>query len=869
MPKSPVSPVIDLKTSARLQPLVKACRSNLSKGRPLFTGLKDEEISLLQERYSRFVDERDEDGMLNDSVHQIHHPFTPRPFFLGLSNLSLNGERYGTVWSQNGGGYSFLHVLRGGEITRNGGSPYKPMGLNPGDYRLFFLREKSPSGTYASLSGEKADVWSLFPLYRHSGAEYAGFGCRQARSHLVTTASSRDIESTLSVTVPKGHSAEIWELRLRNTASKKRGFTLFVKVAWDLRTYPSPRLNRVESFNVRADAKNGMIAASNIDFANKNRRTAFLLSLEKFSGFDFSSECGDGRMADGVVPQCMADGALKSEAAVPVGEDLIGALQFDLTLKPGGEKTLSFALGAVSGGFEEAAKAAQGIRGILAGGKGFGAVVRKNEEGWKEMSARHLVRTPDQEFDRLFNVWSPCQLMQTASFLSGSPKTEFRERMQILTALTPFLPSEVKGLLRDALSCQLKDGRILNRFPNFKGDTPDEEMSMDNAVWLADAVCRYVNETGDAAFLDETIGFYDPAMGAVDVKKGAKVYDHVMAAVRCLFDYRGRFGLCKVGSRDCNPALIRLSKLGGISAWLSMALVRTAFQLFPVCRLKNQKRDVGYLNTVVDNMFSNLNNYSWNGAHYTYAYDDNGNPIGNKTDKEGAVYLTANLWAVICGAAKQGGNLDATIAIINKLDTAFGHRSIFPAYNPGFSAKGGIPDLLPGTFENGSIDAFNRAYAVMAFAEAGLGDKAYETLKKGLASATIPDISTASPTQLSEFIIGPDHPDFGRSVYDIYNPAISWIRLAMERMIGVLPVLEGVLLSPCVPAAWTEFSVRRVFRGQSYSIRFHNPDRKCSGVKKVTVNGRELEKGPEGHIIDLSKAPGQKNKPVCVDVLMG
>jgi len=108
-------------------------------------------------------------------------------------------------------------------------------------------------------------------------------------------------------------------------------------------------------------------------------------------------------------------------------------------------------------------------------------------------------------------------------------------------------------------------------------------------------------------------------------------------------------------------------------------------------------------------------------------------------------------------------------------------------------------------------------------------------------------------------------------MYDIFNPAISWTRLAMERMIGALPVFEGLLLNPSIHPDWQEVNVRKKYRGQLLSIRFHNPSHKESGIRKVTINGKELEKTESGqYILDIAKFKGAaKNKALCIDALLG
>ncbi len=854
-----------------LDNLVTTCREGLKKGKNLKSILKEKDLASLQERYSCFTELKDNEGFIVSDELSIHRPITPRSYFHALNNFSLSNGAYGTLWDQTGCGFSYFNAVTGGDITRNAGAPYKPHIPGKGDNRLFFLREEGPNGKYTGPDGKKLNAWSIFPISENKACLYSDFKCRQTPLMTELSAVKNDVSASLCVFVPDKANGEIWKLSLSNKSTRKRELNMFVRVNWGLKSYPKTRLGRDEQFACEWNAKTNTVLLKNIDISNKNPRTAFFASDQDLDGIEFSDTDFQGSSSCDCIPGAVLAGKLSSKESSPSGGSLITAMHIKVKLGPSASKNMYFVLGAISEGFPEAKKQSDTLLKTWAGEKGFNLGLKKKEETWKDYSSNFMVKTPDNEFDRFFNVWTPYQLLNTGLFLNGAPKINFREKMQVLSALTPMMPDVVKKHLCETISFQLKDGRAISHISRFKEECTDEEVSMDNTLWMVDATCRYINETGDLDFLDESIGFFDPKLQAIDNCKNVKVYDHILAAVKCLFDYRGRFGLCKVGSRDQNEALTHISKLGGISAWLSMALIRSAVQLFPYARMKNIKRDVGYLNTILENMYSNLNNYSWNGHHYTYAYDDNGNPIGSKSDKEGAIHLTSNLWALICGAAEKGGNLDALLNVLNTIDTPLGYKNLTAPYSLGFSGKGGIPDVTPGTFENGSIDAYNRAYAVYAFAEKGNGKAALEILKKGFPSSTIPDISTANPNQFSEFTVGPDHHEFGRNMYDIFNPAISWIRLGMERIIGVEPVFEGLLLNPSIHPEWQEVNVRKNFRGQMLSIRFHNPSKKESGIKKVTVNGKELVKGADDrYIIDNAVFKnGAKNKPICIDALIG
>jgi cellobiose phosphorylase len=79
------------------------------------------------------------------------------------------------------------------------------------------------------------------------------------------------------------------------------------------------------------------------------------------------------------------------------------------------------------------------------------------------------------------------------------------------------------------------------------------------------------------------------------------------------------------------------------------------------------------------------------------------------------------------------------------------------------------------------------------------------------------------------------------------------------------------MFSPSIPTAWGKYCVQKVYRGQKLSVRFHNPDHVPSGVKKVTVNGKELAPREDGRFIldPAGLKSAAKSKSVCIDVLMG
>ena len=68
-------------------------------------------------------------------------------------------------------------------------------------------------------------------------------------------------------------------------------------------------------------------------------------------------------------------------------------------------------------------------------------------------------------------------------------------------------------------------------------------------------------------------------------------------------------------------------------------------------------------------------------------------------------------------------------------------------------------------------------------------------------------------------------------------------------ILGIKPDWDGLKIDPCIPHTWDGYCVSRRFRGAVYDIEICNPDHVCRGVKKVTVDGKEIA----GNVIPAAK----------------
>jgi cellobiose phosphorylase len=799
----------------------------------------------------------DADGVIVDGEYTITNINTPRTWLYALTNgCTPKAVSYLTAWDSTARGFSAVNSMAGGELTKRKPENYKPLNPDTHEKRSFFIKE------------DNSKSWSLFPENVNSSKHYSALKCRMTPREYSLEASREEIKSSLKVLCPDGSACEIWELTLTNISGKKRALDLFVQINWNTPLH-TETIHPSESI-YHPEYKKGACFTFPISRA-KQPLTAWLTSEHSPESHEISYENFIGCDYSGSMPSSVIVGQLSSPNHLSPGERPCAVFQLKVNLPSKGEWSTRIGLGAVKGDTEIAIKEAEKIKKNFLSAKSFVSIQKQKASTWNALSYKLLAKSPSAEFNRFFNVWTKHQLITTSLFGNGARTMEFRERMQLIEALVPLAPEKAKELILESMRFQMRDGRVINRLPLHLELPITEEAALDNTLWMCNAVIRYVNETGDFSFLDVNVPFYDHRLGTFETIRNGKVYDHLIAGMHCLFDFRGKFGFCKIGGHDMNRALTKTTKQGGVSAALTMAIMRTAKLLIPVARLRGQKRDIGYLNSIGVNMQSNLDNYGWNGTHYTYAYDDESKSIGGTDDVVGKTHLAAQTWALLSGTAEAFGKTDAVLKALESLNTPIGYKSLSPAYPLGFDAKGGIRALPPGLFENGGIELYGQGLTAFMFADRGMGTKAWDTIKKYLPENSIPEVSTSLPIQLSEFKIGPENSFFGKDLYDNFNSGIAIFRLAMERMIGVYPCSEGLLLNPALPAEWSDCEIQKEWRGVKLSIKFHNPSGKDGVVKKATANGKELVKGSDNLYLiafDAFKQFANTGKPVCIDALI-
>ena len=92
-------------------------------------------------------------------------------------------------------------------------------------------------------------------------------------------------------------------------------------------------------------------------------------------------------------------------------------------------------------------------------------------------------------------------------------------------------------------------------------------------------------------------------------------------------------------------------------------------------------------------------------------------------------------------------------------------------------------------------------------------------------------------------VAGPEAPTTGEGKNSWLTGTAAWTFVDVSQfLLGVTPTFDGLKVEPHLPAAFTDLTVTRVFRGVTYTIHMVR-----TGSRSLTVDGTAIE----GNVVPL------------------
>ena len=349
---------------------------------------------------------------------------------------------------------------------------------------------------------------------------------------------------------------------------------------------------------------------------------------------------------------------------------------------------------------------------------------RKIENLWKQRINTITVQTPDKELNYMVNYWIKKQSILLTRLNRMSPYSPVRNQLQDAIGYSMIEPYEALRLALKVLRRQHCSGYLKQWY--MADGSPDKGLCLlnhsDGSMWLILAMVEIIDNCGD-------MSIYDNKEKYIDSDNAETVYEHLVKAARYMCGMKGEHGLCLMLDGDWTDPANGPGRMGkGESTWLTEASAYAIDSLTKVASLRGDIDIENELKKLSSELKAAVNEHCFIDGYYVAGFDDLGKPYGTATDEEGSIFINSQVWAIISKIA-QDEKLAGAVAAIDKLNTPFGPRVLYPAFTKWNDTWGRISVKQAGTTENGAV--YSHAAMFKAYSDCVRGDMnaAYKTIK--------------------------------------------------------------------------------------------------------------------------------------------
>lgn len=814
-------------------------------------------------------------GHFDDAAREyvIETPATPLPWINYLGN-----EDFFSLISNTGGGYSFYKDAKLRRITR-----YRYNNV-PGDNgaRNYYITRMNEDGT-------PAETWS--PTFLPAKTPLDVYRCRHGIGYTVFEAERVGVASTLTAFVPLHTPAEVNRLDLTNNGDAPVTLEVTGSVEWCLWNAVDDSSNFQRNFSTgeveveRTDA--ATVIYHKTEFKERRNHYAFYGVNAPTVGFDTSRDEFLGRFNGWDTPQVIAEG--RAHDSVAHGWAPIAAPRVRIELAPGETRTLVFVLGYIevdpANKWEDPndpakvgiinKRPAHELFGRFADPTAVDAAFAELDDYWRDLLSTYSVDSGDERLDRMVNIWNQYQCMVTFNMSRSASYYEsgtgrgmgFRDSNQDLLGFVHLIPERARERIIDIASTQLPDGSAWHQYQPLtkRGNAGIGGGFNDDPLWLVASVFAYLSETGDAGILNEPVPF--------DNEEGSEqpLLEHLRRSVNFTMQHRGPHGLPLIGRADWNDCLnlncfssepgesfqtVENNDTGvAESVFIAGMFVLYGRQYTDIlerfgaeCGMSADQvtAEVAAVRAAISEVEKATETAGWDGEWFLRAYDAYSRPVGSHTDTEGQIYIEPQGMCVMAGIGLENGKAQQALkSVKDRLTCDWGTAILAPAYSTYRIELGEISSYPRGYKENGGIFCHNNPWISIANAVAGNDEDAFEVYRRTCPAYVEDksDIRRTEPYVYCQMVAGPEAPTTGEGKNSWLTGTAAWTFVDVSQfLLGVTPTFDGLKVEPHLPAAFTDLTVTRVFRGVTYTIHMVR-----AGSRSLTVDGTAIE----GNVVPL------------------
>ena len=698
---------------------------------------------------------------------------------------------------------------------------------------------------------ESGELWSATPApIRHEGPYTV---CHRPGS----TTFEHDhgaIATHLTMGLAPDEAVKFSILRISNRDGSPRQISVTGYVEWTLGVLREHTQHQVRT---AFDPQHQAILAQNSFDPTFGSYCAFFAMTERLASYTADRREFLGRNGSVGAPAALVHPERPPLARATGTRDPCGALQCTVDLEPGETREIAIILGGARSE-ADARDALSRYRDVASARSAMDRTI----EGWTERLSVISVKTPEPSFDVMINRWTLYQALasrmwgRTAVYQS-SGAYGFRDQLQDVMAFVYADPAVAREHILRAAGRQFEEGDVQHWWHPESGRGIRTRFS-DDLVWLPYVVEHYVRVTGDHSVLDEVTPYLTMRQLNPDEhevyelpqvsQRVASVYEHCIAALRKACT-SGTHGLPLIGSGDWNDGMNRVGVEGrGESVWLAWFLVTTLRNFVALVEQRGDTETAGEFLVHANEYVSAVESQGWDGAWYRRAYFDDGTPLGSSINDECRIDSIAQSWSVISGAGDPARQTTAMRSLEQHLvrEDARLLMLLTPSFDKSPHDPGYIKGYLPGVRENGAQYTHAALWAVLATALRGDGNRAFELYQmiNPLTHADSPE--KVDVYKVEPYVVAADvytaQGHLGRGGWTWYTGSASWMyRVGLEGILGFTKRGDSLIVDPCVPDDWPEFSIEYKYGKTVYHITVRNPAGMALQPGRITINGTLLD----------------------------
>jgi cellobiose phosphorylase len=781
----------------------------------------------------------------------ITRPDTPTPWI----NYLGTEEYFGFV-SNTAGGCSFFRDARLRRLTRY---RYNNAPADVGG-RYLYLRDDA-SGAF----------WS--PTWQPTRRELDDYECRHGLSYTRIASSWGGVRAETLYFVPLGEDLEVWRLAVTNERDAPVSLSLFSSVEFCLWDAQDDATNFQRNLSVgQVEVEDGVVFHTS-EYRERRDHFAYFACSEPLAGFDSQREAFLGPYRGWERPLAVEEG--RSSGSIAHGWAPIGSHHVRLDLAPSASAEVVFLLGYAENPAEDkfdppgsVTLNKRRVRPVIdhwlrtdVVDEAFDAL----RSHWGELLSVLEVATPDEDTNRMVNIWNPYQCLVTFNLSRSISLYEsgigrglgFRDSNQDLLGFVHLRPARARERLLDLAATQLATGGAYHQYQPLtkRGNDGIGSGFNDDPLWLILAAAAYLKETGDAPVLDEPVP-YDNLPGTETT-----FYEHLRRALGYTLGRLGPHGLPLIGRADWNDCLnlnclsdtpgesfqTAENRAGGVaeSVFIAGQFVLAAAELAGIARLRGLVKEAESYEGAAQQMTAVIDRHGWDGEWFLRAYDHAGGVVGSHRNDEGQIFIEPQGICILAGVGVNDGRAARALASVRaRLATEHGIMLQQPAYSRYYRELGEISSYPPGYKENAGIFCHANPWIMIAETIVGDGDAAFDYYRRINPSAreAISGVHRCEPYVYAQMIAGRDAPAHGEAKNSWLTGTAAWNLVALTQWIlGIRPELGGLRIDPVLPSHWPGFTARRRWRGATYEIAVTQAAGASGRVRRLVVDGTDVE----------------------------